>query len=85
MYVVCKGYAAWKFAFHINSKYVRLFDSVIILLTIIIKVRNQVINMTRQRDPSALWHLPTSYNLRNYCIHVHVFLFVGVHVRLSIG
>ena len=85
MYIVCKVYAAWKFALHINSKYVRLLDSVIIFLTIIIRIHNQVFNMTRHRDPPALWHLPALYNKRNYCIHVHMYLFVQLHVRLSIG
>jgi len=47
------------------------------------------VNMTQDRDCSALRHLPALYihvyNKRNYCIHVHVYLFVQVHVCLSIG
>ena len=39
----------------------------------------------RHRDLSALQHLPALYNKRNYCIQVHVYLFVWVHVHLSVG
>ena len=27
----------------------------------------------------------SAYNKRNYCIQVHVYLFVGVHMHISIG
>ena len=37
------------------------------------------------RDCSALQHLPALNNKRNYCIHVHVYLFDRAHVHLSIG
>jgi len=39
-------------------------------------VHLHLINMTRHRDLSTLHH---------FCIHVHVYLFVRVHVCLSIG
>ena len=39
----------------------------------------------RHEDHSTLRHLPALYNKRNYCIHVHVYLFVALHVHLSIG
>ena len=47
--------------------------------------QNKGINMTRQGARFALRHLPTLNNKRNYCIHNHLYLFVGVHVHLSIG
>ena len=34
---------------------------------------------------SVLRHLLALYNKRNYCIHVQGYLFVLVHVHLSIG
>ena len=40
---------------------------------------------TRCDTEIALQHLPALYNKRNYCIHVHMYLFVGVHMHLSIG
>ena len=43
------------------------------------------INMKWHRDGFALQHLLALYNRRNYCIHVQVYLFVRVHVHLSIG
>ena len=42
-------------------------------------------NMTRYRDPSALRHFSTLNNKRNYCIHVHMYLFVREHVHFSIA
>jgi len=33
-------------------------------------------NMIRHRDLSTLHHLLALYSKRNYCIHVHVYLFV---------
>ena len=44
-----------------------------------------IIQMTQPRDRSAIRHLPGFYNKRNYCIHVQVYLFVRVHMHLSIG
>jgi len=43
------------------------------------------INMTQHRDCSAHRHLPALNNKRNYCIHVHMYLFVWENVNLSIG
>jgi len=43
------------------------------------------IDMTLHGDLSALRHLSALNNKRNYCIQVHVYLFVQVHVHLSIG
>jgi len=41
--------------------------------------------MTWHGDLTALQHLPALYYKRNYCIHVHFYLFLQVHVHLSIG
>ena len=41
--------------------------------------------MTRYRGHSSLRHLSTLYNKRNYCIHVHMYLFVREHVHFSIA
>ena len=43
------------------------------------------INMTLHEDLSALQHLPALYNKRNYCIQVHMYLFVLVIKHLSFG
>ena len=41
--------------------------------------------MMHHGDSSALRHLPALYNNTNYCIQVHVYLFVRVHIHLFIG
>jgi len=43
------------------------------------------INMTQQGDRFTHRHLPALYNKRNYCIQVCMYLFVQVHMHLSIG
>jgi len=40
---------------------------------------------TRHRDHFALRHLAALYNERNFCIHIHVYLFVWEHMHLFIG
>ena len=42
------------------------------------------INMMGRRDRSALRHLPDWNNKTKYCVHVQVYLFVWVHMCLSI-
>ena len=70
-----------------NSIRTQYFANLVVhVLSICIYLRGiDLINMTWHGDRSALRHLPALYNKRNHCIHVHVYLFVRVHVDLSIG